>query len=174
MMRIKFAAFLLLALTLLEKPVLAQDKKVVKVYVMLAEECPICNYMGTSLSRTGRDYANKVTFYAVFPTKTSTQKTAARFKQRHNLANYATILDGNKTLTKKLGASVTPEVIIMGENDVVLYRGRINDAYTEPGRRNNRPMNNEMRAGIESALAGNAIPDPWPEAIGCAITQNDD
>ena len=173
-MQTKLAAFFLLALTLFTKPSIAQDKKIVKVYVMLAEECPICNYMGTTLSRTGRDYANKVTFYAVFPTKTSTQKTAARFKQRHNMTPYTTILDGNKTLTKKLGASVTPEVIITGENDVVLYRGRINDAYNEPGRRNNRPMNNEMRAGIESALLGKALAGPWPEAIGCAITQNDD
>ena len=137
---------------------------------MLAEECPISNNMGAPLSGIAEDYADKVQLYAVFPLTTSTAATANRFKKVHHLERYATLLDPKQQLAKKLGARVTPEVIITNEQDEILYRGRINDLYAAPGKKNNGPKHRDMAMAIDQALRGKAVPQPWPVAIGCTIT----
>ena len=161
--------FLTIGLLLLSLSAFGQ-KKGVKVYVMLAEECPISNNMGTPLSNIAADYADKVQLFAVFPLKTSTAATAARFKKVHHLEQYATLLDPMQKLAKKLGAKVTPEVIITSEQGEIMYRGRINDMYAAPGKKNNGPKHRDMIMAIDQALQGKPVPQPWPVAIGCTIT----
>ena len=146
------------------------QKKEIKVYVMLAEECPISNNMGTPLSNMAEEYVDKVKFYAVFPLKTSTVATANKFKRIHHLEKYATIIDAKQLLAKKLGAKVTPEVIITNEKNEVLYRGRINDMYAAPGKKNNGPKHKDLVMAIDRILSGQPVLQPWPVAIGCTIT----
>lgn len=147
------------------------DDKEISVYVFVAEECPICNYMGKTLSAIAADYKDNVQFYLVFPLKKSNYKTVHLFKEKYHLGDYQSILDKDQTLTRKLGATVTPEVVITSdENSNILYRGRISDAYAAPGKIRHRSRSKDLRVALEKVLEDQKIAQPWPDAVGCFIT----
>lgn len=142
----------------------------ITVYVVIAEECPICNYMGRPLARLADKYENEVAFKAVFPLKRSNYKTINQFKTKYGMEKFESILDKDQSLIKELGATVTPEVFITDSSGDVLYQGRISDAYYKPGKINHRSRQNDLDKALQNILQGNAVPKPWPKAVGCFIT----
>lgn len=151
---------------------ISEPKENINVFVVVAEECPICVYMTENL-KTGAFYnSENVNYTLVFPNERSNYKTMSLFKKKYGLDNYEVVLDKNQTLTKKLGATITPEVIITDDDENVLFRGRVNDAYHAPGKKKRRHPNNEYSRHIKMASRGLEIEKPWPQAIGCYITFN--
>ena len=140
------------------------------VYVFIAEECPICNYMGKPLSQIAKKYENNVSFHAVFPVKNSNYKTSQLFKQQYDMLSFETLLDKDQQVSKKLGATVTPEVVITDDQGEILYRGRINSAYYAPGKMKHRSIKNDLDEALTAIINGNSVVQPWPTAIGCYIT----
>jgi len=139
-------------------------------YVFIAEECPICNYMAKPLSDIAKKYGDKVSFHAVFPVRNSNYKTSQLFKQQYDLLSFETLLDKDHELAKKLGATVTPEVVVTDDQGEVLYRGRINSAYYAPGKMKHSSIKNDLEEALASIVEGKNVSQPWPSAIGCYIT----
>ncbi|HZV71295.1 MAG TPA: redoxin domain-containing protein [Saprospiraceae bacterium] len=148
----------------------AKAQKSWNVYVFLAEECPICNYMGKPLNALAKKYENDVAFHAVFPVKNSNYKTAQLFKQQYELFSFETILDKDQKITKQLGATITPEVFITDEQGEIYYRGRINSAYYAPGKMKHSSIKNDLDEALAAVINGKEVLQPWPSAIGCYIT----
>ena len=142
------------------------------VYVFLAEDCPVCNYMGKPLSAVALKYEDRVGFHAVFPFKNSTYKTSQLFKEQYDMLSYETLLDKDKELTKKLGASVTPEVVITDNEGEIHYRGRINSAYYAPGKMKHSSVKDDLDEALSLLLLGGEVPKPWPTPVGCYITMD--
>lgn len=151
----------------------SQEKKV-SVYAFVAEDCPISIFMASSLKSVADIYAAKVNFYLVFPFSTSTNKTATAFKTKNQLTQFITKVDKEQRITKKLGATVTPEVVITGTDETILYQGRINDAYAQPGKRKHIYTSNDLAAALENISNGREMPKPWKHAVGCYITNEND
>lgn len=149
---------------------IAKAQKPWNVYVFLAEECPICNYMGKPLNALAKKYGDDVAFHAVFPVKNSNYKTSQLFKQQYELLSFETILDKDQKITKQLGATVTPEVVITDEQGEIYYRGRINSAYYAPGKMKHSSIRNDLDEALAAVISGKEISEPWPSAIGCYIT----
>ena len=148
----------------------AAAQKTWHVYVFIAEECPICNYMGKPLNLIAEKYQDDVAFHAVFPVKNSNYKTARVFQEKYGMLSFETLLDKDQKLTKELGASVTPEAIVTNDQGDVVYRGRINNAYYAPGKMKHSSIKNELDEVLSLLTTGKQIPKPWPSAIGCYIT----
>lgn len=148
--------------------------KTINVYAFVAEDCPISIFMTTSLKTVAATYDGKVNFYLVFPFSTSTSQTASQFKLKNNLSSFTVILDNDQQLTKKFGATVTPEVVITGTDETVVYRGRINDAYLQPGKRKHIYSSHDLADALDHITSGRVIPGPWKRAVGCYITQEND
>ena len=144
------------------------------VYVFIAEQCPICNYMGKPLHDLGIKYEKEdVAFHAIFPLKNSNYKTTYTFKEKYGMQMFETTLDKDQAISKKLGASVTPEAVITDDMGIVRYRGRINSAYYAPGKMKHSSIKNDLDQALTSLLSGQEAPAPWPAAIGCFITMYD-
>ena len=167
-MLIKKIAFLLL-FAMGVNSCFSQDKKI-NVYAFVAEECPISIYMASALKDVAGNYGDKANFYLVFPFSTSTHEKAGAFKAENLLTAFTIKMDKAHRLTKKLGATVTPEVVITGASDTILYQGRINDAYAQPGKRKHIYTSNDLAAALENILNGREMPKPWKRAVGCYIT----
>jgi hypothetical protein len=150
---------------------LAQPKTI-HVYAFVAEECPISIYMAGALSEIAQSYNSKADFNLVFPLKSSNNKTTSLFKTKNKLPLYNIILDKDQGISKKLGATVTPEVIITDADNKVIYRGRINDAYLEPGKRRHIFGSNDLNNALAMITEGKEFPKPWKKAVGCYITYN--
>lgn len=144
--------------------------KTIHVYAFVAEECPISIYMAGALSEISQSYYSKADFNLVFPLKSSNTKTANLFKTKNKLPLYNIVIDKNQGISKNLGASVTPEVIIIDADNKVLYKGRINDAYLEPGKRRHIFGSNDLNNALAMITEGKEFPKPWKKAIGCYIT----
>ena len=140
------------------------------VYVFIAEECPICNYMGKPLSQIAKKYENNVSFHAVFPVKNSNYKTSQLFKQQYDMLSFETLLDKDQQIAKKLGATVTPEVVITDDHGEIFYRGRVNSAYYAPGKMKHSSIKNDLDEALAAITSGKNVVQPWPSAIGCYIT----
>jgi thiol-disulfide isomerase/thioredoxin len=156
------------ALIFLAQPLSSQQPW--HVYVFLAEECPVCNYMGKPLSAVAKKYGDRVDFHAVFPLKNSNYKSSQLFKQQYEMLSFETLLDKDQSLTRKLGASVTPEVVITDDVGQVHYRGRINSAYYAPGKMKHSSIKDDLDEALSTLLSGGSVPQPWPTPVGCFIT----
>ena len=145
-------------------------QKDLHVYVFIAEDCPISIYMAKPLREVVAAYAEDVTFHAVFPNLLSTTETAQAFLTTYDLEAFDIRLDPDQQLTRTLAATITPEAIITDAMGTVLYRGRISDAYAAPGKMKHGPRVNVLHEALQQALQGQAVPEPWVDAVGCYIT----
>ena len=161
--------FLFLFILSCSKCIVAQPKNI-HVYAFVAEECPISIYMAGALSEIAQFYYSKADFNLVFPLKSSNNKTASSFKTKNKLPLYNIVLDKKQHISKQLGATVTPEVIITDANNKIIYKGRINDAYLEPGKRRHIFSSNDLSNALAIITEGKEFPKPWKKAVGCFIT----
>lgn len=146
-------------------------QKDLNVYVFIAEECPISIYMAKPLREAAKQFDGQANFYAVFPSQKSKQATAEEFLKQYNLPSFQVILDSDQSLTKKLGAEVTPEVAITNkENQEILYCGRISNAYASPGKMRHGRRINDLVNMLTRISKGEQIAKPWLPAVGCFIT----
>ncbi len=140
------------------------------VYIFVAEKCPISIYMAKPLQEAYKKFGNQVDFYAVFPMKNSTQKSADKFLKEYGLSEFKIKLDYYQGFSKKLEATITPEAVVLNDLGEVVYRGRISDAYRAPGKMKHGPRKNEMVQVLDNLINGMAISKPWANAVGCYIT----
>lgn len=140
-------------------------------YVFMAEECPVCNYLGKTLKRLSTDYAEDVHFVAVFPQRMSNIKTASLFKSKYDLPLLTIEIDHEQVITNRYGATVTPEVVLVDSEGKVVYQGRINNSYAAPGRMRHGKVTEDLELAIQAAIVNKQVPKPWPEPIGCYITK---
>ena len=140
-------------------------------YIFMAEECPVCNYLGKSLKKLSADYPGEVAFVAVFPQRMSHIKSASIFKKKYGLTNFRIEIDHDRVITGRYNATVTPEVVLVDVDDTIIYQGRIDNSYAAPGRMRHGRVTEDLRQAIVKALKGYPITKPWPDPIGCYITK---
>lgn len=161
----------IIAFILILQGFFSSAQKDITVYVFMAEECPVCNYVAKSLSITSDTYQDQVKFVAVFPQRISNIKTASLFKKKYGLSHFIVEIDKDHSITNRLNGTVTPEVLVVDQNENILYQGRINNSYASPGRMKHGKVKEDLRDNLKKILEGKKISKPWPEPIGCYITR---
>jgi thiol-disulfide isomerase/thioredoxin len=167
-----FCSFLFLAVIISITSMSFVPIKKPTVYIIVSEECPICIHMTLPLKNIHQKYKDKVNFKLIFPVALSNYKTMVLFQKKYGLENFEGIIDEDQSITKKLGATVTPEAIVENKNSKIIYRGRINDDYFSIGRLRKAANKSDLTEAIDAALSDKSIELPWPKAIGCYITFN--
>lgn len=140
-------------------------------YIFMAEECPVCNYLGKTLKRLSTNYAQDVKFVAVFPQRMSNFKTASLFKRKYDLPLFFIEIDHDQAITNKYNATITPEVVLVNNEGEVVYKGRVNNSYAAPGRMRHGKVTEDLELAILAAIVNKPVPKPWPNPIGCYITK---
>jgi hypothetical protein len=138
--------------------------------LFVGTDCPIANAYAPEIARLVKEFEPKgVTFVIAYP-RPDLKPDAAR---RHALEfkfPCPAVLDSDLALTKRLGATITPEAVVLSPTGEVLYRGRIDDRYPKVGgKRREVPTSLDLRDALAAALAGKPTPRPWPPAVGCDI-----
>jgi peroxiredoxin len=141
------------------------------VYVFLHDECKISQFYTPELSRLYETYrAEKVGFVGCFPNPGTTADRIETFARDYHLT-FPLQEDYSKTLTRKFGITITPEVAVWDHRTgQQIYRGRIDDSYVRVGKRKTHPQHYDLEGIIETWLSH---PDPQllvqTQAIGCLI-----
>jgi hypothetical protein len=140
----------------------------VEVLVFVSADCPISNSYAPELNRIAAGHPG-VGFTFVYADPSTPEDVMRRHAREHGFA--APVLgDEGRRLSKRHGATVTPEAVVLAGGDLV-YRGRIDDRYLAPGQYRLAPTTRELRDAIECALAGRPAPVRTAPAAGCPIPE---
>jgi mono/diheme cytochrome c family protein len=112
----------------------------ITVYLFLAATCPLSIRLLPEIERIKSDYAPR----------------GVRFET------------GDAARAKKLGARVTPQVVVTDVRGRILYRGRIDDRSPAPGIYR-APSKHDLRDALDALLSGKPAPAFETRATGCAI-----
>ena len=147
-------------------PFLAASGKPV-VLVFVRADCPISNRYAPLIQRISSQYAAKVTFWLVYPSRTA---SAGKIRQHEFQYGYKlpALRDPQHVLVAQAKVQVTPEAAVFDANRHLLYHGRIDDLYQDFGRARPAATTHELDDAIQAALSGKTPPPSTP-GVGCYI-----
>jgi hypothetical protein len=147
---------------------LVKEKKNIAI-VFFNDECPVCRFYASELN--GLDSvcrSNNIYFVCVF-SGIYTSKQIRKFIKMFKL-NIPVFRDPDYSVAKAAGARVTPEIFLMNpENDKILYKGKIDDAFVSLGVRKSNVVSNYFFDAVRDYVSGSAISIPETMAIGCML-----
>lgn len=79
------------------------------------------------------------------------------------------LADGSNSLARQLGATVTPQAVVVSPRGTILYSGRIDDRAVSFGRRRSSATRQDLREALEQVLAGRTPAPARTQAVGCSI-----
>jgi hypothetical protein len=149
-------------------PLMAGDRSGI-VLVFVSPYCPTSNAFTPELARIVTEYSERFAFYIVEADREISSADAK--KHAESLAVKAPILlDPTQRLALLTKAKFTPEAVVLAKDGEVLYRGRINDLYLSPTKKQKEPMTHDLRNALEAIKGGKAAPVSRTKAVGCSIS----
>jgi hypothetical protein len=140
-----------------------------RVLVFTTTDCPISNRYAPEIQALAATFqAQGIAFTLVYPVATD---TAAVINEHVKKFGYVipVVRDTAQELVKHAGASVTPEVAVIGAGGVVLYRGRIDDRYIAFGKDRPEPTERTLERALEAIVQGKPVAVRETQAIGCYL-----
>lgn len=74
------------------------------------------------------------------------------------------VKDADQRLMRRLGAVATPQVFVFDDDNVLRYKGRIDDSFIA-----SKARQHDLRDALNDVLARRQVERPETHAIGCAI-----
>jgi|GEM_PF-1947176 len=145
-----------------------------RVLYFWSSSCPCVRACETtSLVPLAREYAGKVTFYAVLSDGFDLGKTPAELHSdvtSHHLP-YSVVLDRSHAVAKELGAEVTTQTYVIDPSNRIVFSGAPDDSrqlLKSTGR--TKATKTYLATALKEALAGKALSNPHPKGVGCIIS----
>ena len=136
------------------------------VFVFTSTQCPVANVYTPRLIELGRDYAGQQRGVRFFLVYAEAGQNVADVKNhvRARALPFPAVRDDKNTLADALGASTTPEAVIVDRQGKVRYRGRIDDNKDRA-----KVIRSDVRDALDALLAGKPVARPRTLAFGCTI-----
>jgi peroxiredoxin len=75
------------------------------------------------------------------------------------------LIDSEQTVAKAFGAVCTPDLYVYGSDQLLKYRGRLDDSWRNP----NAVQKQELREAVEALLSGRLVSLEQNPSMGCSI-----
>lgn len=138
------------------------------VIIVLAPDCPICQKYTLTINTIQAEFkADNVGFYAVFPGKVAA-KDITQFAKKYKV-NMPLLVDADYSLTKLLGATVTPQAIVINPLGVKMYSGKIDNWYESIAKRRAVITEYYLKDALNAALSGSILKVKETTPVGCFI-----
>jgi hypothetical protein len=134
-------------------------------YLFLMTDCPIANKFAPEIGRIVAAYP-QVEFTVVYVDADKSDDEIARHAREFGHARF--VIDRERALVRKFGATVTPEAVAIDGGRVV-YLGRIDDRYYDLGKWRFEPTTRDLRAALDAVVAGRPVEVARTKAVGCTI-----
>jgi len=142
---------------------LKEEKKVV-ILVFLATKCPVVDEYVERINTLFKDYKEKdVQILGIHSNKHEKLDEIKQYRKKHKF-EFPILLDPNNNIADYFNARRTPEVFVLDNENILLYRGAIDDSREKPKKQYLRPV-------LDLILEGKVIPEKQKKtrAIGCTI-----
>lgn len=148
-------------------PAAVGDKKAVVLF-FVSPFCSTTKSFIKEINQIAADYSERVVVYLVHSDPEITNEVAMEHAILSEV-KATVLLDKQQALAKQVQARITPEVVVLSPKSETLYKGRINDLYLGPTKRQRAATTKDLRDALDAVLAGKPVPAPQPEAQGCKI-----
>ncbi len=139
------------------------------VIIFITSDCPIANALAPEINRLYQHYhALGIPFTLAHVDPEISTAKAKKHAKDYSLKP-PIVIDRKHQLVKISQASVTPQCAVFNHNGQLVYSGRINNQWTDYGKRRARPTEHNLRDTLDALLSGKAPPTDHTTAIGCYI-----
>ncbi len=143
------------------------DSRIV-VVAFLGTECPLAKLYGSRLQQLSERFQQQgVQFVGVFSNVQDSLTEVVAYGNKQKV-QFPLLLDSQQELADILGATRTPEVVLLDANRAIRYRGRIDDQYGI-GVVKQTPTREDLTLALSALLEDKAIEVAAVPAVGCAI-----
>ena len=140
----------------------------VVVLAFLGTECPLAKLYGPRLAGISKRYADKgVTILGVNSNRHDSITEISAYARIHEIS-FPILKDLDNRIADQVGATRTPEILILDENRVVRYHGRVDDQYGV-GYIRAEPEKSFVTNAIDDLLASRTVATSATEVVGCFI-----
>lgn len=153
------------------KPVNALDagEKQAVVLFFISPYCPTSNNFGPAMNEIAAEFRDQVAFHFIHSDKGVREQDILQHASMMSIED-PVLRDEDQELAKHLGAKITPETIVLDSERKIVYRGRINDLYLGPTRRQQEATTHDLKEALTNFLTGKEIPVTSTEPVGCKIS----
>jgi hypothetical protein len=142
-----------------------------QVLLFLSAECPISRFYAREIQAICREYAARGVRCGLVYEDVPVNPAAIRAHlEEFGYRGIPAVTDGSGKVAARVGATVTPEAVVIGNRARVLYRGRIDDFYADLGRPRRAATVHDLRDALDAVVAGRSVTRPETKTFGCFIT----
>lgn len=143
----------------------------IHVLVFTTVDCPIANATAPQLAALAESWRSApVTIFLVHVDPDVTADAAAAHAADHGLAGLTILLDPEHRLTRRVGATRTPEAAVLTAQGLQ-YLGRIDDRWRGLGQDSQTAEHEDLRAAVADLCAGRPVAVPRTTAVGCLLPE---
>jgi thiol-disulfide isomerase/thioredoxin len=145
------------------------------VLIFVSSDCPISNGYAPEIQRLCGAYHSKgVRCSLVYEDESIDSAAVRKHLEEYRYAGIPAVIDADRTVARRAGASVTPQAVVLDATGKVRYRGRIDNFYAALGQPRQRATVHDLRDALDAVIAGRTVATPETEALGCFITSAKD
>ncbi len=139
-----------------------------RVICFLGTECPLARLYGPRLNELATNMADVgVAFVGINSNPQDSAEDIAAYVEQHAIG-FPILKDADQAVAIALGATRTPEVVVIDDLGRVCYRGRIDDQY-DPGVARAEPTAHYLADALAELTAGKPVTLAVTEPTGCLI-----
>jgi hypothetical protein len=140
-----------------------------RVFIFVRTDCPISNRYAPELSRLAQEFAaDDAEFWLVYPDPAVTPQQIRSQMAQYGFAAQP-LRDPQHELVKRAHAVTAPEAAVFDVAGNLVYHGRIDDMWVEPGKARPMARVHDLEDAIAAAVIGHVVEHPETRAIGCSL-----
>ncbi len=143
--------------------------KRISVYISFSEVCPLCKEMLPSIEEIIQKFESKCFFYFVLTNKNVSKEKLYRLIEKFQKKPIL-IFDSSKTVAKRFGFTVTPEVVVLNVENEVMYSGALDDRFVDFGQTKKHSIKPHLHDALQSIIKGKSPSIVSTKAFGCYIS----
>lgn len=137
--------------------------------VFISPECPVSNQYVPELNRlSARAEEKGVEFYGIISDETVTRTKGAEYPKQFKV-EFPILFDATGELKSVFAPTHVPEVFVLDQRGQIIYRGRIDDQYTDKIKRKANVSTHELADAIDAASSGSAVATAFVPPVGCKL-----
>jgi len=143
-----------------------QEKSAVLFF--LGTECPVANgYLPTMKQFAEKSGTLGVRVVGVHSDPSVDAKAAKLHQEEYSLP-FPVLIDADQRLASMVGAERMGQVVMVREGKI-RYRGRIDDRYSDTGKRREQASQHDLQDAVDAVMIGKEVATPETKAFGCPL-----
>ena len=153
-----------------ERRPLQVEKGHIQALFFVTQDCPISNYYSHEIRRICDEFGSRdVRCTLVYTDPTLSDAEARKHAADYGHGAYPKIVDRTHALVAAAGATITPQAVVIRDDESIAYRGRIDNFYAGLGKPRRVVTERDLRDSLDAVLSGRPVAKPEVPSVGCYI-----